>query len=81
MRRLISALDFATPAQRFVRIPEMVSVGQCRSSLPNLSNRIKILSWNIAKLTQHPHWQQEFADLVQQHQPDLIFLQEAWVCA
>jgi endonuclease/exonuclease/phosphatase (EEP) superfamily protein YafD len=81
MQRLISTLGFATPAQRFVRIPEMVLLGQCRSSLPNLSSPIKILSWNIAKLTHHPHWQQEFANLVQQHQPDLIFLQEAWVCA
>jgi endonuclease/exonuclease/phosphatase (EEP) superfamily protein YafD len=81
MQQIISALGFSTPSQRLVRIPEMVLLGQCRSSLPNLSNRIKILSWNIAKLTQHSHWQQEFAALVQQHQPDLIFLQEAWVCA
>jgi endonuclease/exonuclease/phosphatase (EEP) superfamily protein YafD len=67
--------------QRFVRIPEMVLLGQHRSSLPHLLGRIKILSWNIAKLTHRQHWQQEFATLVQQHQPDLIFLQEVWVCA
>jgi endonuclease/exonuclease/phosphatase (EEP) superfamily protein YafD len=81
MRQLISTFGFAAPPQRFVRIPEMVLLGQCRSSLPHLSSQIKILSWNIAKLTHRRHWQQEFADLVQQHQPDLIFLQEAWVCA
>jgi endonuclease/exonuclease/phosphatase (EEP) superfamily protein YafD len=81
MQQIISGLGSFMPSQRFIRIPEMVLLGQCRSSLPNLSSRIKIFSWNIAKLTQRQHWQEEFANLVQQHQPDLIFLQEAWVCA
>jgi endonuclease/exonuclease/phosphatase (EEP) superfamily protein YafD len=81
MRHLRSNFGFAAPSQRFVRMPEVVLVGQCRSTLPHLPSRIKLLSWNIAKLTDRGHWQQEFTDLVQAHQPDLIFLQEAWVCA
>lgn len=68
-------------SRRFVRIPETVLLGQCQASWISLSNTIKILTWNIAKLTKHDHWQQEFAGLLQKHQPDLIFLQEAWIPA
>jgi endonuclease/exonuclease/phosphatase (EEP) superfamily protein YafD len=68
-------------SKRFIRPPETVFLGQCQTKQPNLPSTIKLLSWNIAKLTQHHHWQQEFAHLLQEHQPDLIFLQEAWLCA
>jgi endonuclease/exonuclease/phosphatase (EEP) superfamily protein YafD len=68
-------------SRRFVRIPETVLLGQCQASWISLSSTIRILTWNIAKLTQHDHWQREFAHLLKIHQPDLIFLQEAWICA
>lgn len=68
-------------SRRFVRIPETVLIGKSQALGTSLSSRVKILTWNIAKLTQHDHWQREFAHLLQIHQPDLIFLQEAWISA
>lgn len=44
-------------------------------------NSIKILSWNVAKNNHSPDWSRDFLALVQQHQPDKIFLQEVRLCA
>jgi endonuclease/exonuclease/phosphatase (EEP) superfamily protein YafD len=68
-------------SKRFVRLPETVFLGQYRTKQISLPSTIKLLSWNIAKLTQQDHWRREFANLLEEHQPDLIFLQEAWLCA
>jgi endonuclease/exonuclease/phosphatase (EEP) superfamily protein YafD len=40
-----------------------------------------LLTWNVAKNTQKPHWQKDFQRLVSQYRPNLIFLQEAQLCA
>ena len=45
------------------------------------SDSIKILSWNIAKNNHDRTWSQDFLSLVEQHQPDKIFLQEVRLCA
>jgi endonuclease/exonuclease/phosphatase (EEP) superfamily protein YafD len=81
MQQVIAALGLPLPSQRFIRSPETVLLGQQKSPRAHLAHSIKILTWNIAKLTQHRHWQREFATLLTRHQPDLILLQEVWVCA
>jgi len=43
-------------------------------------NSIKILSWNVAKNNHNSDWSQDFFTLVEQHQPDKIFLQEVRLC-
>lgn len=42
---------------------------------------IKILSWNIAKNNHDKGWTREFLAIVEQYQPDKIFLQEVRLCA
>ena len=44
-------------------------------------NSVRVLSWNIAKNNHTQHWSRDFLALVQQHQPDKIFLQEVRLCA
>jgi endonuclease/exonuclease/phosphatase (EEP) superfamily protein YafD len=40
---------------------------------------LKVLNWNIAKQNYQGHWQTEFAAILHQCQPDLIFFQEVRV--
>lgn len=42
---------------------------------------LKVLSWNVAKNNYDDDWIQDFLDIVEQHQPDKIFLQEVRLCA
>jgi endonuclease/exonuclease/phosphatase (EEP) superfamily protein YafD len=42
---------------------------------------LKVLNWNIAKQNHQGHWQAEFAAILEQCQPDLIFFQEVRVDA
>jgi endonuclease/exonuclease/phosphatase (EEP) superfamily protein YafD len=42
---------------------------------------LKILTWNMAKQTENPDWQREFASILDRYQPDLVFLQEVRLCA
>ena len=44
-------------------------------------NSIKVLSWNIAKNNHHQSWTRDFLTIVEQHQPDKIFLQEVRLSA
>jgi endonuclease/exonuclease/phosphatase family metal-dependent hydrolase len=44
-------------------------------------NSIKILSWNIAKNNHESRWSSDFLAIVEQYQPDKIFLQEVRLCA
>lgn len=43
------------------------------------SPRIKVLNWNIAKNNHSDQWLKEFAEILTQYQPDLVFFQEARV--
>lgn len=81
MQQALARFGLPVPTQRFVRSAATVLPSIHRSPQAQLAPTIKLLSWNIAKLTAHTHWQQEFAALLEQHQPDLIFLQEVWLCA
>ena len=42
---------------------------------------LSVLSWNINKQNKSKHWQTEFQQLLADHQPDKIFLQEVRLCA
>lgn len=42
---------------------------------------IKVLNWNIAKNNHDRGWAKDFLMILDQHQPDLIFLQEVRLCA
>ncbi|UBF23790.1 endonuclease/exonuclease/phosphatase family protein [Kovacikia minuta CCNUW1] len=64
------------PPYRFIRIQantiDRNHVHQ--TALDNLS--IRILNWNIAKNNHDPIWLKDFHKILEQYQPDLIFLQE-----
>jgi endonuclease/exonuclease/phosphatase (EEP) superfamily protein YafD len=70
-------------SQRFVR-QEAWAIGSSVATPPpeiSAAAAVRLLTWNVAKNTQKPYWQRDFTNLVQQHQPNLIFLQEAQLCA
>jgi endonuclease/exonuclease/phosphatase (EEP) superfamily protein YafD len=76
----LSYLKQLSPTHRFSKVVE----GTIDRIHPNPvglnSNSIKVLSWNIAKNNQDRSWSQDFLAIVQQHQPDKIFLQEVRLC-
>jgi endonuclease/exonuclease/phosphatase (EEP) superfamily protein YafD len=63
-------------SHRFGQVPEKTidQTYSCSWSLPN--NSLKVLSWNIAKNNYEASWIDDFLTIVQQYQPDKIFLQE-----
>ena len=64
------------PVDRFKQVPEVI-IHNNHSDLSGLNrNSIKILSWNIAKNNYKPSWSKDFFSLIEQYQPDKIFLQE-----
>lgn len=46
----------------------------CQSAFTGHS--VRVLSWNIAKRGQHPHWQRDFLKMLTIYQPDFLLLQE-----
>ena len=78
---LLSYLKQLSPTHRFPKMAETII--EKIHSLPSAKNRdsIKVLSWNIAKNNHDPHWRADFLAIIQQHQPDQIFLQEVRLCA
>jgi endonuclease/exonuclease/phosphatase (EEP) superfamily protein YafD len=77
----LSYLKQLSPSQRFGRVSE-TTIEQVHP-LPSTLNRnsIKILSWNIAKNNYDSQWHEDFQTIIQQYQPDKIFLQEVRLCA
>lgn len=69
------------PARRFTSVP--ASTIESRHSQPTrLSVKsIKVLSWNINKNNYRQDWITDFLEIIEQHQPDKIFLQEVQLCA
>ncbi|WP_238786925.1 endonuclease/exonuclease/phosphatase family protein [Ferrimonas lipolytica] len=51
------------------------------SPQPSLSHSFTLLNWNIQKRSYEPKWQQQFAAIEQQYQPELITLQEVSLTA
>ncbi len=70
-----------SPTHRFGQVLETT----IEKTHPNPSglneNSIKVLSWNIAKNNYHKSWTNDFLAIVEQYQPDQIFLQEVRLCA
>ena len=78
---LLSYLKQLSPTNRFGKVAETTI--EKIHPLPSALNRgsIKILSWNIAKNNHDRHWSEDFLAIIQQYQPDKIFLQEVRLCA
>ena len=77
----LSYLKQLSPTHRFSAVAE-VTIDSTHPS-PKVLNRdsIKILSWNIAKNNHNYDWSNDFLTIIEQHQPDKIFLQEVRLCA
>lgn len=77
----LSYLKQFSPTHRFSQVAEG-TIDRTYSGSGGLdANSLKILSWNIAKNNQSSDWSQDFLAIVEQHQPDKIFLQEVRLCA
>jgi endonuclease/exonuclease/phosphatase (EEP) superfamily protein YafD len=64
------------PIARFKPVSETVIDNIYSGALSFKKNSIKVLSWNIAKNNYNPSWSTDFLTIVEQYQPDKIFLQE-----
>ncbi|MBD2169277.1 endonuclease/exonuclease/phosphatase family protein [Calothrix membranacea FACHB-236] len=64
------------PSHRFLRTQESTidSIHVIQTALDVQS--IKVLNWNIAKKNYDKTWLQDFFNILEEYQPDLIFLQE-----
>ncbi|MBE9045967.1 endonuclease/exonuclease/phosphatase family protein [Pleurocapsales cyanobacterium LEGE 10410] len=77
----LSYLKQLSPTHRFGKVAE-ATIDRSHPNPTALDrNSIKVLSWNIAKNNQVRHWSNDFLAIVEQHQPDKIFLQEVRLCA
>ncbi|MBD2356675.1 endonuclease/exonuclease/phosphatase family protein [Tolypothrix sp. FACHB-123] len=64
------------PSYRFLR-PQESTIDRSHILQTELNaSSIKVLNWNIAKKTYDKNWLQDFLNILEQYQPDLIFLQE-----
>lgn len=77
----LSYLKQLSPTHRFGRVAEATINNNHPNPTAVDQNSVKILSWNIAKNNQDRSWSQDFLEIVKQHQPDKIFLQEVRLCA
>ncbi len=77
----LSYLKQLSPTHRFGKVAEItIEKNQPLPSALN-QNSVKVLSWNIAKNNRDCNWQEDFWEIIAQHQPDKIFLQEVRLCA
>ena len=63
------------PVYRFKQVPETI-IHNTHTSSSLDRDSIKVLSWNIAKNNYGQSWSKDFLAIVEQYQPDKIFLQE-----
>ena len=68
-------------ARRFESVPEATLEKTHPEPSPLNKGSIRILSWNINKNTYKTDWIRDFSAIVEQYQPDKIFLQELRLCA
>jgi endonuclease/exonuclease/phosphatase (EEP) superfamily protein YafD len=71
-----SVLKKFVPSYRFIRIPKSTIGRSYEHHLDLNSSSIKVLTWNIAKKNYEKLWANDFRTILEQYQPDLIFLQE-----
>ena len=69
-----------SPTHRYDKVAESTIDRSHPSSTGLNCNSIKVLSWNIAKNNHNSDWNRDFLALLEQHQPDKIFLQEVRLC-
>jgi endonuclease/exonuclease/phosphatase (EEP) superfamily protein YafD len=80
MPKIKRLLNQYAPSQRFRKATGVIH--QYHPSPVDLNpHAIKVLNWNIAKNNDRSAWMEEFSDLLRQHDPDLICLQEVRLCA
>ena len=77
----LSYLKQLSPIHRFETVAETTIEKIHPLSSAFNTDSIKVLSWNIAKNNQARHWREDFLNILQQHQPDKILLQEVRLCA
>ncbi len=77
----LSYLKQFSPTHRFGKVAEATIDRAHPSSTVLDRDTIKVLSWNIAKNNHDYTWSNDFLAIVEQHQPDHIFLQEVRLCA
>lgn len=77
----LSYLKQLSPVHRFGKVSEITIEKNHPSPSALNQDSIKVLSWNIAKNNQARDWSADFLAIIQQHQPDKIFLQEVRLCA
>ncbi|BAY07613.1 endonuclease/exonuclease/phosphatase family protein [Calothrix sp. NIES-2098] len=64
------------PSYRFLRTQESTIDRSHILQTELNSASIKVLNWNIAKKSDDKNWVRDFLTILEQYQPDLIFLQE-----
>ncbi|BAZ46544.1 hypothetical protein NIES4102_35800 [Chondrocystis sp. NIES-4102] len=76
----LAYLKQLNPANRYSGVAE-TTIENFKPQASTLDrNSIKVLSWNIAKNNYSPRWRADFQAIVEQYQPDKIFLQEVRLC-
>lgn len=73
-----SSLNPLNPNRLFATVPEQ-TIRRDRPTHQQIhldTGSIKILSWNVARTNHRQSWAEDYQIILEQHQPDLIFLQE-----
>ena len=68
-------------SNRFESVPPITIHSPQNNPVSLSTQSIKVLSWNINKNNHQENWLADFRIIVEQHQPDKIFLQEVQLCA
>ena len=77
----ISYIKQLSPTHRYGKVVEETIECSHHNPVSLDRNSLKILSWNVAKNNYDRAWSRDFLAVIQQHQPDKIFLQEVRLCA
>ncbi len=77
----LSYLKQISPTHRYGKVAEETVDRPHPNPTALDCDSIKVLSWNIAKNNHVRDWSNDFLAIVEQHQPDKIFLQEVRLCA
>lgn len=71
-----SFLNKFVPSYRFIRTAKSTIDRSHELQTELNSTSIKVLNWNIAKKNHDKTWVRDFSTILEQYQPDIIFLQE-----
>ncbi|ALG68692.1 endonuclease/exonuclease/phosphatase family protein [Beggiatoa leptomitoformis] len=65
-----------TKTYRFIPSPQIILTDNHFSLSQLTSSPLRILNWNIAKRSHRHHWIDDFKNILEEYQPDMLFLQE-----